>query len=63
MNPDRADSDRLVRIETLLEGITTRDQDVETRLRRVEKVMWMGIGLAAAGGSAVGSYVGQLPTG
>lgn len=56
------DSARLVRIETLLEGIAAKDQDFEVRLRRVERVMWIGIGLSASLGSAVGSFVGRMPT-
>ena len=32
-----------------------RDDDFETRLRRVEKVLWVGIGLSASAGSAAGS--------
>lgn len=55
------DSARLVRIETLLEGIADKDRDFEARLRRVERIMWVGIGLGASAGSAIGSYVGQLP--
>lgn len=59
----RTDSGRLVRIETLLEGIADRDRDFETRLRRVERILWVGIGLAASAGSAVGSYAGSLAGG
>lgn len=55
------DSQRLVRIETLLIGMTNSDADHEVRIRRLEKVLYIGIGMAASVGSAVGSYVGQLP--
>lgn len=57
-----SDSQRLIRIETLLIGMASSDVDHETRIRRLEKVLWMGIGFAAATGSAVGSYIGTLPT-
>jgi hypothetical protein len=54
------DSQRLVRIETLLRGISSKGDDHEIRIRRLEKVLYIGIGVAAAGGSAIGSYIGQL---
>lgn len=56
----RTDSERLVRIETLLEGIAAKDNDFEARLRRVERIIWVGIGAASSVGSAVGSFVGIL---
>jgi len=60
LDPTMNDSQRLVRIETLLIGMATSDSDHETRIRRLEKVLYIGIGVAAAGGSAIGSYIGQL---
>lgn len=60
--PGISDSERLIRIETLLLGMTARGDDHETRLRRLEKVLYAGIGFAAAVGSAVGSAVGQIPS-
>ena len=59
-DPTMSDSQRLVRIETLLIGMNNSDLDHEVRLRRLEKVLYIGIGMAAAGGSAIGSYIGQL---
>lgn len=56
-----SDSERLIRIETLLIGLATKDDDHESRIRRLEKVLYAGIGFAAAVGSAAGSYIGQLP--
>lgn len=58
--PHTTDSERLVRIETLLEGIADRDRDFESRLRRVERILWIGIGLAAGVGSAAGSLSARL---
>lgn len=60
-DPSLTDSQRLVRIETLLLGIATRGDDHEARIRRLEKVLYIGIGFAAAAGSAVGSYLGRVP--
>ena len=62
MMTDRADSDRLVRIETLLEVAAASDVDFESRLRRVERILWIGIGAATAAGSAIGSFIGQINT-
>lgn len=56
----RSDTERLVRIETLLEGIATKDNDFESRLRKLERIVWIGVGLSAAAGSALGSFVGQV---
>lgn len=60
LDPTMNDSQRLVRIETLLLGISSKGDDHEIRIRRLEKVLYIGIGVAAAGGSAIGSYIGQL---
>lgn len=60
MDSNKSDSDRLVRIETLLEGIADKDRDFESRLRKLERIVWIGIGLSAAVGSGIGSFVGQL---
>lgn len=58
---DVTDSERLVRIETLLIAMTSKGDDHELRIRRLEKVLYAGIGFAAAIGSAAGSFIGQLP--
>lgn len=58
--PGVSDSERLIRIETILLSMTASDSDHELRLRRLEKVLYAGIGFAAAVGSAAGSYIGQL---
>lgn len=54
------DTERLMRIETLLVGIAARDDDHETRIRKLERALYIGMGVAAALGSAVGSTVGTL---
>lgn len=60
LDPTMSDSQRLIRIETLLIGMASKGDDHEIRIRRLEKVLYIGIGIAAAGGSAIGSYIGQL---
>ena len=45
---DVTDSERLVRIETLLIAMTSKGDDHEIRIRRLEKVLYAGIGFAAA---------------
>ena len=59
--PGVTDSERLIRIETILLSMKASGDDHELRIRRLEKVLWGGIGFAAAVGSAAGSYIGQLP--
>lgn len=54
------DTNRLIRIETLLVGIAARDDDHETRIRKLERALYIGIGLAAALGSAIGSLAGNV---
>lgn len=53
------DSQRLVVIETLVRESRDDQQDHEHRIRKLEKYWWLGIGFAAAAGSAGGSYIGQ----
>lgn len=61
-NSSRTDSERLVRIETLLEQWVNDSSDHEARIRRLERWVWIATGAAAAVGSAVGSFVGNMPT-
>lgn len=62
IDPTMNDSQRLVRIETLVVGMASSASDHEQRIRKLERVLYIGIGFAAAVGSAAGSYIGQLPT-
>lgn len=62
----RADSDRLARIETTLVAVAERDADLvkraddhEQRLRKIERALYIIVGLAAGGGAAVGSAIGS----
>lgn len=62
VDPSMNDSQRLVRIETILISMASGASDHEERIRKLERVLYIGIGFAAAVGSAAGSYIGQLPT-
>ncbi|WP_053203788.1 hypothetical protein [Jiangella muralis] len=54
-----SDHDRIVEIHTLLrENLVPKVADHESRIRRLEKAVWLAAGLAAAGGSAIGSLIG-----
>lgn len=58
--PDTSEFERLVRIETKLDVAITRDADHETRIRRLERSMWIAVGAAAAGGGIVGQLIAPL---
>lgn len=57
---DMSDSQRLVRIETLLEGIVKQDLDHETRIRRLERWQWLATGLAGGIGGVAGQSIRTL---
>lgn len=57
---DFAQFERLVRIETKLDAFNTSNGDHETRIRRLEKSMWLIAGAAAAGGGIVGQLLAPL---
>jgi hypothetical protein len=52
--------DRLVSIETKLDISISRVDDHETRLRRLERAVWIAAGAAAAGGGVIGSLAQQI---
>lgn len=58
--PSMTDSQRLVRIETLLEVVTKGNADFETRIRRLERWQWLATGLAGGIGGVLGQAVQQL---
>jgi len=62
VDPSMNDSQRLVRIETILISMASGASVHEERIRKLERVLYIGIGFAAAVGSAAGSYIGQLPS-
>jgi hypothetical protein len=52
--------ERLTRIEVKLDTAISRVDDHETRIRRLERIVWVAAGAAAAGGGVVGSIAQQL---
>lgn len=52
--------DRLVSIETKLDVSISRVDDHETRIRRLERAVWVAAGAAAAGGGVIGSLAQQI---
>jgi hypothetical protein len=62
MNDDAitSDHDRIVEIHTLLrEHVAPKVADHESRIRRLERAVWLAAGVAAAAGSAIGSVLGS----
>lgn len=57
---DFAQFERLVRIETKLDLANASATDHETRIRRLERSMWLAAGAAAAGGGIVGQLIAPL---
>ena len=53
------DSQRLVRIETLIEQMAKGDTDHEIRIRRLERWQWLATGLAGG----IGGVLGQAAKG
>jgi hypothetical protein len=58
--PTMTDSQRLVRIETLLEGITKGNADHETRIRQLERWRWLATGLAGGIGGVLGQAIQNM---
>jgi len=52
--------ERLARIETKLDNAISRSDDHETRIRRLERALWLVTGAAAVGGGALGSIISKL---
>lgn len=55
-----SDRDLLVEIHTTVKAQVAAITDHEVRLRRVEKILYIGIGLSAGAGSAVGSVLANF---
>lgn len=56
---DREVLTRLARIETKLDVAIGRVDDHETRIRRLERAVWVAAGAAATGGGIVGAIIRQ----
>lgn len=52
--------ERLIRIETKIDGFLQIHTDHETRIRTLEKLLWRASGLAMAMGGAIGTIANQL---
>lgn len=59
-DPDLAQFERLVRIETKLDAYNTSSADHEMRLRRLERALWIAVGAAGVGGGVIGQLVAPL---
>lgn len=51
---------QLVRVETKLDNFAVGHHDHEQRLRRLERVVWIASGMAAAIGGVVGNVLGPI---
>lgn len=52
--------ERLVRIETKLDAAISRADDHETRIRRMERMLWLAAGAATAAGGVLGTIAQQI---
>lgn len=50
----------LAEIKTLLASVTTRSEDHEARIRKLERALWMVAGAASAGGGTAGALITQV---
>jgi hypothetical protein len=60
MSGDGEVLERLVRIEVKLDTQLTRADDHETRIRRMERALWLASGGAAAAGGVLGTIAQQI---
>lgn len=54
---DQSDHDLLIRIEAKLDAWRVSQDDHETRLRKLERMLWIATGLAMAGGAGLSKIV------
>lgn len=50
----------LVEIKTLLQGVLSKSEDHESRIRSLERAKWLIAGIAAAGGGTAGTLISQF---
>lgn len=60
ISAEREVLDRLTRIETKLDVANGRVDDHETRLRKLERAVWLAAGFATAGGGVLGTLAQRL---
>ena len=53
----------LIRVETKLDTALTRVEDHETRIRKVERAVWIAAGVASAGGGGIGAIASSFIAG
>lgn len=58
-----SDHDLLVVIKTKVETFIGGQLDHETRIRRLERIIWLAMGFAAAGGGVFGGFVTSILNG
>lgn len=57
---DEAQFERLIRIESKLDNFLVTYGDHETRLRKLEKALYLATGFAATLGGGIGTLITQL---
>lgn len=57
---DEAQFERLIRIESKLDSFLNTHIDHETRIRKLEKALWLATGFATTAGGGLGTLVSQL---
>lgn len=60
MTAEREVLDRLISIELKLDAVINRGDDHETRIRRLERAVWIAAGAAMAGGGVLGAIASQI---
>lgn len=58
--PEAAEIERLTRIEVKLDNFITVYTDHETRLRKLERAVWIATGFATAAGGGLGALITQV---
>lgn len=53
-------AERLARIEVKLDAVLSNHNDHESRIRRLERALWIATGFAAAFGGGIGSVITKL---
>lgn len=60
MSTDGEVLERLTRIEVKLDAQLARADDHETRIRRMERMLWLAAGAATAAGGVLGTIAQQI---
>jgi hypothetical protein len=57
---DTHTNERIARLEVQVEQTRAHRDDLEMRVRSLERALWVAVGFAAAGGGAVGGLVAHF---